>query len=91
VRYALVVGLNARSDDATKAYHAFKWLTQAATPEWVQLCAMDLFRLLRQRGQMRAFKKLIGQDAQVQAWVGEYQIMMDAPADVARLEQFVTA
>jgi MoxR-like ATPase len=90
VRYALVVGLTARADDATKAYYAFKWLTQAATPEWVQLCAMDLFRLLRQRGQMRAFKRLISKDAQVQAWLGEYQIMMDAPAEAARLEQFVT-
>jgi hypothetical protein len=45
---------------------------------------------LRQRGQMRAFKRLIGKDAQVQAWLGEYQIMMDAPAEAAKLEQFVT-
>jgi hypothetical protein len=43
---------------------------------------MDLFRLMRQRGHMRQLKKLIGRDAQVQAWLGEYQIMMDAPADV---------
>jgi hypothetical protein len=38
-----------------------------AASEWVQLCATDLFRLIRARGQWGQFKRLVGQDADLRA------------------------
>jgi hypothetical protein len=46
---------------------------------------------MRQRGHMREFKGLIASDAQVQAWLGEYQILTEAAPEQARLERFVLA
>lgn len=72
VRYATVVGLTARARKAQTAFNAFKWLTAHAGAEWVQLCAIDLFRQMGLRGEMRALRKLIEGDADVQAWLKEY-------------------
>lgn len=72
VRYATVVGMTARSKDATHAFNAFKWLTQNAGAEWVQLCAVDLFRQMGLKGHMRALRRLLENDADVQRWLSEY-------------------
>lgn len=77
VRYATTVGLTARAEEAEQAYHAFRWLTRAAGAEWVQLCAVDLFRLLRARGQMRAVRALIAADADLQAWLEQHQRLLE--------------
>ncbi|KPV48386.1 ATPase, partial [Kouleothrix aurantiaca] len=50
VRYATTVGLTARAADAPAAYHALRWLAGVAASEWVQLCAADLFAMMRARG-----------------------------------------
>ena len=83
VRYALTVGLTARAQETDQAYHAFKWLTQTAAPEWVQLCAVDLFKLMRQKGKWRTFSKRIGQDAQLQEWMANYQSLIAGAGDEA--------
>jgi MoxR-like ATPase len=77
VRYATTVGLTARAGDAGAAYHAFRWLTQVASVEWVQLCATDLFRLMRAKGQMADLHELIAQDAPLQEWLAEHQRLME--------------
>jgi hypothetical protein len=59
-------GLTTRATDAQPAYQAFRWLTHVAPLEWVQLCALDLFRSMRAKGQMKALTQLIAQDAQLQ-------------------------
>lgn len=76
MRYATVVGLVARVDGAAAGFHAFKWLTRVAAVEWVQLCAGDLFRLARARGWWPALKKRLTQDEQLQAWMREYQQLL---------------
>jgi hypothetical protein len=73
VRYATVVGLTARSQHAQHAFNGFKWLTQNASPEWVQLCAVDLFRQMGLRGHVKKLKRLIDDDAVCQAWLKEYR------------------
>jgi MoxR-like ATPase len=78
VRYALTIGLTARAETAEPAYHAFKWLTQKAQPEWVQLSAIDLFKLIRAKGQWRKLRQMIAQDAELQTWMAQYQSMMSA-------------
>jgi hypothetical protein len=68
--------LTARADKAEPAYHAFKWLTQKAQPEWVQLSAIDLFKLMRAKGEWRTLRAMIAQDADLQDWMKHYQGMM---------------
>jgi MoxR-like ATPase len=78
VRYATTVGLTARAADARAAYHAFGWLAQVASVEWVQLCATDLFRSMRAKGQMAELHALIAEDALLQEWLVEHQRLMEA-------------
>ena len=72
-RYAITVGLTMRSETAEQALHAFRWLSQQATPEWVQLFAVDLFGRMRTRGQMGVLAELVGKDPQLQAFLREYR------------------
>jgi hypothetical protein len=77
LRYAVTIGLTTRATEAATAYHAFRWLAQVAGPEWVQLCAVDLFRLLRSRGQMQEFGQLIADDEVVQQFLADYQTLLE--------------
>jgi hypothetical protein len=74
--YATIIGLTSRAKEAQMAYHAFRWLVRAANPEWVQLCAIDLFRMMRAKGMMQEFNGFIIQDEQIQQFLTTYQNMM---------------
>jgi MoxR-like ATPase len=50
VRYAVVIGLALRAADADQAYQGFRWLTEKAGTEWIQLYAIDVFQTIRSRG-----------------------------------------
>lgn len=76
MRYATVVGLIARAQQAKAGYHALKWLTQVADIEWVQLIAADLFNQLRARKQLPRLFKLIAADTKLQTWLAEYQAIL---------------
>ncbi|CAG1016298.1 hypothetical protein ANAEL_05547 [Anaerolineales bacterium] len=76
MRYATVVGLLTRVDDPQSGYHAFRWMTRTAPMEWVQLCATDLFRLMRARQKIKPLFALINQDAELVKWMGEYRRLM---------------
>ncbi|CAN1211466.1 ATPase dynein-related AAA domain-containing protein [Tumidithrix helvetica PCC 7403] len=75
-RYATVIGLTLRAVDAQQSYNAFLWLSQAATAEWVQLFAVDMFRVMRSRGQMGALAVLVQQDARLQAFLKDFQQLL---------------
>ena len=74
--YATIIGLTSRAKEAQAAYYAFRWLVHAARPEWVQLCAIDLFRMMRAKGMMEELNGLILQDEQVQEFLATYQSAM---------------
>lgn len=74
--YATIIGLTSRAKDAQAAYHAFRWLVGNAKPEWVQLCAIDLFRMMRAKGMMEELNGFILQDEQVQQFLITYQDAM---------------
>jgi MoxR-like ATPase len=80
VRYATTVGLTARAADAQQAYHALRWLTRVAASEWVQLCAADMFKVMRGKRQWGRLKQLLQGDDQLRAWFAEHQRLLDAPA-----------
>jgi MoxR-like ATPase len=74
--YATIIGLTSRAKEAQAAYHAFRWLVRTAKPEWVQLCAIDLFRMMRTKGMMQELNGLIQQDEQIQQFLTTYQNLM---------------
>ena len=54
------------------AFNAFKWLTRTAGAEWVQLCAVDLFRQMGLKGQIKSLRRMLDSDATVQGWLKEH-------------------
>jgi AAA domain (dynein-related subfamily) len=72
-RYATAIGLTIRAQDAQQAYNAFTWLSQVATPEWVQLFAVDLFQVMRSKGQMGVLAQLVQKDANLQKFLKDFQ------------------
>jgi hypothetical protein len=73
IRYATTIGLTLRAIDANQAYNAFTWLTRVATAEWVQLFAVDMFRVMRSKGQMGILAKLVQRDDRLQQFLKEFQ------------------
>jgi MoxR-like ATPase len=76
VGYATITGLTTRAGDAQAAYNAFRWLVKTAGPEWVQLCAIDMFRQMRAKGEMKQLGVLIAQDETVQKFLERYQELL---------------
>lgn len=74
--YATIIGLTSRAKQPQAAYYAFRWLVRTAKPEWVQLCAIDLFRMMRAKGMMQELNGFILQDEQLQEFLSEYQNLM---------------
>jgi MoxR-like ATPase len=72
-RYATAIGLTVRAADANQAYNAFTWLSQTATAEWVQLFAVDMFRVMRSKGQMGMLATLVQKDRQLQQFLKDFQ------------------
>jgi MoxR-like ATPase len=76
VRYATTTALAMRAGDAKQACNAFTWLSQTASAEWVQLFAIDLFRQMRQKGQMGTLVQLVQSDRALQDFFQDYQSLM---------------
>ena len=72
-RYATTVGLTVHATDADRAHHAFQWLIQVATAEWIQLFVSDLLGLMRSRGQLGILATLIEKDPSIQQFLQDYQ------------------
>jgi MoxR-like ATPase len=74
--YAVTTGLITKSQDVQAAFYAFQWLAKSAAPEWVQLFAIDLFRLMRARGEMKSLANLIAQDKNIEQFLTKYQELL---------------
>ena len=82
LRYALIVGLVARIVTVDHAFHSFKWLTQVAAPEWVQMFAIDMLQLMRtNRKYLRQLQYCIANDVQMADWMDEYHHMIESAAN----------
>jgi hypothetical protein len=77
VRYATTVGLALRAKGVAEGFNAFKWLTRTSGPEWVQLCAGDLFEALRTNGHMRELRRMIAADSELQAWLADHERLLE--------------
>jgi AAA domain (dynein-related subfamily) len=71
-RYATVIGLTMRAETAEHALHAFQWLSNVASPEWVQLFAVDMFGRLRTRGQLGELAQMKDKEPRLQEFLKEY-------------------
>jgi hypothetical protein len=72
-RYATAIGLTVHATDVDRAYHAFHWLIQVATTEWVQLFVSDLLGVMRSRGQLGILAALIDKDPSIQKFLQDYR------------------
>jgi len=75
-RYAMAVALSVRVKSSEQAVAAFRWLKDRAAPEWVQLWASNMIVQLRSRGQVTVFAEAIKQDADLQAFLKDYQSLL---------------
>ena len=73
VRYATVIGLALRASTAEEGYAAFSWLAEVAAAEWVQLFATDMFRVMRQKGQMGVLAVMVQKDERLQEFLKGFQ------------------
>jgi MoxR-like ATPase len=77
IRYATTIGLTARAQTAEQAYHLLAWLVDNATVEWVQLCAIDLFPVMRAKGEWRALLRRIQADQTLADYIEAYQALLE--------------
>lgn len=70
-RYAVVLGLVVRADNAAKTVKALGWLIARAGSEWVQLFVLDAFRRLRERGLFGELPKLAATDPAIKTFLAE--------------------
>lgn len=76
VRYAITIALAVRSSDVTEAYNAFVWISQVATPEWVRLFVLDLFRQMRVKGKMGVLATMAQKSPLLQQFLKEFQTLL---------------
>lgn len=77
VRYATTIGLAVRAGNAINGYNAFLWLSDKATPEWVQLFAVDLFRTLRSKGKLGELAMMVKKDEKLQQFLKDFQELIN--------------
>jgi len=72
VRYATVVGLTVRAENAVQALNAFNWLNQVAANEWVRLFAVDLSRVMESKGKRGVLANLLSKDPEFKKLLQDY-------------------
>jgi hypothetical protein len=76
VRYAVAIGLTARSKSPEQALQGFLWLAERAPAEWVQLFVSDLLRLWRAQGRMGELAGLFSTEPRLKNLAAEYLQLM---------------
>ena len=75
-RYALTLGLAARAVAVRPVLNALGYLVAHAPAEWVNLFAVDLFPLLRQRGQIGPVFHEIAKEPRFKAFMANYRELL---------------
>jgi hypothetical protein len=75
-RYATVIGLTMRAENAQQAFHALRWLLDVASPEWIQLFWVDMAGRLRTRSQLGEFVKLAEKDLRTQEFLKDFKAII---------------
>jgi hypothetical protein len=78
LRYATVMSLVAQSTTVENTLNTLRWLTEKASPEWVQLYATDAFPLLREKSLMDQVQALIMKEKNLKDFLVSYAQMMAA-------------
>lgn len=76
VRYATVLGLIVRADNAEKGMHALRWLVNQASAEWVQFFAIDLIRSLREKDKFGDLARRISGDPELKEFTRNMRELM---------------
>jgi hypothetical protein len=76
LRYAITVALTMRATSLQEGYRAFQWMAEKASAEWIQLFAVDLFRLARSRNEMSKLATLVQRDSRLYRMFQEYMKLL---------------
>ncbi len=71
-RYATTIGLTVRAADVNQNLHAFRWLSNGAGAEWVQLFAVDMMRVLRAKGLVGEMATILKDEPNIQKFFGAF-------------------
>ena len=71
-----MIGLIGRQKNNKEALNAMKWLIKKATPEWVQLFVVDLFKVMREKSTFIEFQKLLMKDPDMKKFLVEFRKIM---------------
>ena len=72
VRYATVIGLTVRADNANQALNAFNWLNRVASNEWVRLYAVDLKRIMESKGKLGVLANMLNKEPEFKKLLQDY-------------------
>jgi hypothetical protein len=73
-RYAVVIGLVVHSQgDAGKTLNALDWIAGKAPMEWAQLFASDALPLIRRKGSIAAFVKLLAENPELKKFIAGFR------------------
>ncbi|MBO0794868.1 MAG: ATPase, partial [Ktedonobacteraceae bacterium] len=78
VRYATTIALTVRSNSVQESLHAFQWISDKASSEWIQLFATDLFRLARSRNELGKLATLAQHDPRLQKMFKDFIAMLES-------------
>ena len=59
--------------DAAKALNALNWIAEKAPMEWAQLFASDVLPLMRRKGTIAAFVKLLAQQPKLKEFIAGFR------------------
>jgi MoxR-like ATPase len=72
-RYATTIGLTVRANNIDEAYHAFSWLTQKTTTEWLNLFSLDLITKMNSQGKLGALANLMQKEPKFKEFFQQYR------------------
>lgn len=75
IQYALSSALVIRINTVAQAINAFRWLSEKAPPEWVQMVAADLFPKLRNNKLYEAFRREVQADEDLMKFLGAFSAL----------------
>lgn len=76
VRYAITIGVAMRAQEQTTALHAFRWMADQASAEWVQTFVIDMFRVMGGRGKIGLVAMLVQKETDLKPFFEKFQELL---------------
>lgn len=75
-RYAAVIGLALRASSGKEATHAFRWVAERLSTEWVRMFVQDLFRSMQARKLQGELGRHLGTDPEFKKFFADFKDLL---------------